>query len=67
MMQEVQMSSNEGGGSYSGSKNRKRKVIMTDFMAGLEKSSAVIHAGIDGVAEKMGDPIERLSTLVYRS
>ncbi|XXG73450.1 hypothetical protein AAC387_Pa07g2364 [Persea americana] len=66
MMQEVWMSSNGGGGSYSGSKNRKRKAVMTEFMAGLEKSSAVICAAIDGVAEKMGDPIERLSTLVYR-
>ncbi|KAJ8646625.1 hypothetical protein MRB53_008373 [Persea americana] len=66
VMQEVRMSSNGGGGSYNGSKNRKRKVVMTEFMAGLEKSSAVICASIDGVTKKMGDPIERLSTLVYR-
>eukprot|EP00268_Persea_americana_P020264 TRINITY_DN20473_c0_g1_i2.p1 TRINITY_DN20473_c0_g1~~TRINITY_DN20473_c0_g1_i2.p1 ORF type:complete len:152 (+),score=23.78 TRINITY_DN20473_c0_g1_i2:89-544(+) len=66
MMQEVRMNSNGGGGSYNGSKNRKRKVVMTESTAGLEKSSAVIRAAIDGVAEKMGDPIESLSTLVYR-
>ena len=39
---------------------------MTEFMTRLEKSAAVIRATIDGVAEKMLDPIERLSTLVYR-
>lgn len=66
MLQEVRMSSNGGGGNYSGSRNRKRKVVMSEFMAGLEKSSAEIRAAIDGVAKKMGDPIERLSTLVYR-
>ncbi|XXG57551.1 hypothetical protein AAC387_Pa04g0005 [Persea americana] len=66
MMQEVQMSSNGGGCSYSGSKNRKRKVVMIEFMTGLEKSSVVICATIDGIAEKMVDPIERLSTLIYQ-
>ncbi|XXG71046.1 hypothetical protein AAC387_Pa07g0387 [Persea americana] len=65
MMQEVRMNSNGSGGSYSELKNRKRKVVMTESTAGLEKSSAVIRAAIDGAAEKMGDPIERLSTLVY--
>ncbi|KAJ8628891.1 hypothetical protein MRB53_022214 [Persea americana] len=65
MMQEVRMNSNGSGGSYSELKNRKRKVVMTESTVGLEKSLAVIRAAIDGAAEKMGDPIERLSTLVY--
>ena len=39
---------------------------MTEFMIGLEKSSVVIRATIDGIAEKMVDPIERLSTHIYQ-
>ncbi|KAJ8630331.1 hypothetical protein MRB53_023654 [Persea americana] len=39
---------------------------MYEFMARLKKSLAAIRAAIDGFAEKMGDPIDCLSTLVYR-